>query len=343
MVSAGVVGGSGYTGIELLRLLSGHPEVRVDVVTSRENAGRPVAEVIGELRGVTDLRFSEPSGEALQRCDVVFFATPNGTAMEMAPSLVEAGVRVIDIGADFRLRDADEFERWYEMPHRCPELLEQAVYGLPEMYRGRIREASVVGNPGCYPTCALLGFLPLVERGLVATDSLIASVVSGLTGAGRGAKTANLFAEVNDNFVAYGTPQHRHHPEMRAALDELAGGGTSIVFLPHRAPMIRGMHASLYARRSAGEQDLQAIFEARYADEPFVDVLPSGSHPETRSVRGSNACRLAVYELEAEGTIVVLSVIDNLTKGAAGQAVQNMNIMLGVDETVGLSSAGLVP
>ena len=342
MIKVGIVGGTGYTGVELLRLLVTHPEVELRAITSRSEAGRPVSELFESLRGHIDLAFSEPDPDTLAGCDLVFFATPNGTAMRSVPALLEAGVRVIDLAADFRLRDPAVWERWYGMPHACPELLEEAVYGLPERHRERIRSARLVANPGCYPTASALGLLPLVEAGLVDAGSLVADCKSGVSGAGRGANAAMLMGEVGESFKAYAVPGHRHLPEIRQTLGEVAGGEVGLTFVPHLVPMIRGIHATLYARLT-GEVDLQALFEARYRDEPFVDVMPAGAHPETRSVRGANQCRIAVHRPGEGDTVVVLSVIDNLVKGAAGQAVQNMNLMFGLDETTGLRQVALSP
>ncbi len=343
MIKAGIVGGTGYTGVELLRLLAGHPEVTLTVITSRSEAGRPVAEMFPNLRGHLDISFSEPDTARLSTCDVVFFATPNGTAMTQVRSLLEAGVRVIDLAADFRLKDAAEWAQWYGMPHACPDLLDEAVYGLPEMNREMIRNARLVANPGCYPTAVQLGFLPLLERGLVDAGSLVADAKSGVSGAGRKAAVGSLLCETSESFKAYAVPGHRHLPEIRQGLGVAVGAPVGLTFVPHLTPMIRGIHATLYARLLGDPGDLQALFEARYADEPFVDVLPSGSHPETRSVRGVNTCRIAVHRPQDGDTVVVLSVIDNLVKGAAGQAVQNMNLMFGLDEDLGLNAVALMP
>jgi N-acetyl-gamma-glutamyl-phosphate reductase len=294
------------------------------------------------LRGRVTLKFTEPAAGALTACDVVFFATPNGVAMGEARALVAAGVRVIDIAADFRIRNVAVWEQWYGMKHVCPDLVSQAVYGLPEVNRAQIRDARIVANPGCYPTAVQLGFLPLVEAGIVDLDHLIADAKSGVSGAGRKAEVYTLLAEASDNFKAYGVPGHRHLPEITQGLLQLAGKPVKVVFTPHLTPMIRGIHATLYGRLTA-EADLQALYEKRYAREPFVDVMPAGSHPDTRSVRGANTCRIAVHRPQGGDMVVVLSVIDNLVKGAAGQAVQNMNIMFGFPETTGLEQVALLP
>lgn len=343
MIKVGVVGGTGYTGVELLRLLAGHPEAGLVVITSRSEAGRPVSELFPNLRGSLDLAFSEPDIAQLSACDLVFFATPNGTAMGMTPQLLEAGVRVIDLAADFRLRQADQWEQWYGMPHACPQLLEQAVYGLPEVNRDAVAQAQLVANPGCYPTAVQLGFLPLLETGLIDREQLIADAKSGVSGAGRKAATGSLLCEASENFKAYGVAGHRHLPEIRQGLEAAAGAPVGLTFVPHLTPMIRGIHTTLYAQLLNTGEDLQALFETRYRDEPFVDVLPAGSHPETRSVRGANHCRIAVHRPQQGNTVVVLSVIDNLVKGAAGQAVQNMNIMFGFQEQAGLADIALLP
>jgi N-acetyl-gamma-glutamyl-phosphate reductase len=341
-IRVGVVGGTGYTGVELLRLLVQHPCCELVTITSRSEAGMPVAEMFPNLRGRVALKFSEPSREALAACDVVFFATPNGVAMKEARALYDEGVRLIDIAADFRIRDIAVWEKWYGMKHACPELVAEAVYGLPEVNRTRIREARIVANPGCYPTAVQLGFLPLIEGGAVDLDHLIADAKSGVSGAGRKAEVHTLLAEASDNFRAYGVAGHRHVPEITQGLTGMAGKSVKLVFTPHLTPMIRGIHATLYAR-CTGEADLQALFEQRYAHEPFVDVMPGGSHPETRSVRGANICRIAVHRPGGGDMAVVLSVIDNLVKGASGQAVQNMNIMFGLPETMGLEQVALLP
>lgn len=343
MITVGIVGGTGYTGVELLRLLARHPHAELKVITSRGEAGTPVAELFPNLRGLLDLSYSEPDLDRLKACDVVFFATPHGVAMPMVPELLEAGVRVIDLGADFRVKDIPVWEQWYGIEHQCPEYVAEAVYGLPEMNREAIREARLVANPGCYPTAVSLGFLPLLEAGLIEASSLVANGASGASGAGRGAKVPMLLTEAGESFKGYSAGGHRHLPEIRQVLGEAAKSEVGLTFVPHLVPMVRGLHATLYGRLNGEPADLQALFEARYANEPFVDVLPSGSHPETRSVKGANFCRIAVHRPQDGDTVVVLSVIDNLVKGAAGQAIQNMNIMMGFEETLGLDVVALLP
>lgn len=343
MIKAGIVGGTGYTGVELLRLLTVHPAVELAVITSRGEKGLPVSQLFPNLRGRVELSFVEPDDAVLKACDVVFFATPNGTAMKSVPTLLDAGVKIIDLAADFRLRQAEDWEQWYGMPHACPELLAEAVYGLPEVNREAIRNARLVANPGCYPTAVQLGFMPLLQAGVIDLRSLIADVKSGVSGAGRKAEVGILLCEAGDNFKAYGVAGHRHWPEIRQGLTAMTDVPVELVFVPHLTPMIRGIHATLYATLTDPDADLQAIFEQRYSLEPFVDVLPPKSHPETRSVRGANQCRLAVHRPQHGKTIVVLSVIDNLVKGAAGQAVQNMNLMFNLPETTGLEQIALLP
>ncbi len=343
MISAGIVGGTGYTGVELLRILAGHPGVALRVITSRAQAGKAVSEVFPNLRGVVDLAFTDPDDPLLSQCDVVFFATPNGTAMAMAPALIAQGVRVIDLGADFRIRDLDVWSRWYALDHACPELAAEAIYGLPERYRESIRTARLVANPGCYPTAVQLGLLPLVEAGIVDTSQLIADAKSGASGAGRQAKQHTLLCEAGENFHAYGASGHRHLPEIEQGLNDAAGKPVGLTFVPHLVPMIRGIHATLYARLTQSDTDLQALYETRYADEPFVDVLPADSHPETRSVRGSNMVRIAVHRPVDSDMALVLVVEDNLVKGAAGQAVQNMNLMFDRPEVEGLAYTSVLP
>lgn len=342
MIKVGIVGGTGYTGVELLRLLSRHPGVELKAITSRKEAGLRVDAMFPSLRGRVDLAFSAPESAGLAQCDVVFFATPNGIAMNEAVALLDVGVRVIDLAADFRIRDIAEWEKWYGMTHAAPSLVAEAVYGLPEVNREAIRGARLVANPGCYPTAVQLGFLPLIEAGVIDTATLIADCKSGVSGAGRKAEVGALFAESTDSFKAYGVAGHRHLPEIRQGLSRVSGAPVGLTFVPHLTPMVRGIHATLYGRLDR-DIDLQALFEQRYHDEPFVDVLPAGSHPETRSVRGANLCRIAVHRPQGGDTVVVLSVIDNLVKGAAGQAVQNLNLMFGFDEAAGLDIVPLMP
>ncbi len=342
MIKVGIVGGTGYTGVELLRLLALHPEVSLAAITSRAEAGMPVAQMFPSLRGHVGLSFSHPDQAHLDQCDLVFFATPNGIAMQQTRALLEAGVRVIDLAADFRIKDIALWEKWYGMTHACPDLVAEAVYGLPEVNREEIRRARLVANPGCYPTAVQLGFLPLLEAGIVDTEHLIADAKSGVSGAGRKAELGSLFSEAADSLKAYGVPGHRHLPEIRQGLARAAHHEVGLTFVPHLTPMIRGIHATLYARLTK-DADLQALFEQRYAKEIFVDVLPAGSHPDTRSVRGSNTCRIAMHRPQGGDTVVILSVIDNLVKGAAGQAVQNMNIMFGLPENTALGLVPLLP
>jgi N-acetyl-gamma-glutamyl-phosphate reductase len=342
-IRIGIVGGTGYTGVELLRLLAAHPAAELAVITSRKDAGMPVSGMFPNLRGRVDLAFTEPDVKALTACDLVFFATPNGIAMQEAAELLNAGTRVIDLAADFRIKDIAEWEHWYGMTHASPQLVAQAVYGLPEVNREAIRKALLVANPGCYPTAVQLGFMPLLRAGVVATEALIADCKSGVSGAGRKAEIPALMAEAADNFKAYGVPGHRHLPEIRQGLAAMAGKPVGLTFVPHLTPLIRGIHATLYARLTDPSVDLQSLFEQTYAGESFVDVLPAGSHPETRSVRGANTCRIAVHRPQGGDTVVVLSAIDNLVKGAAGQAVQNMNLMFGLPETLGIDGIALLP
>lgn len=342
MIKVGIVGGTGYTGVELLRLLARHPEVELTAITSRKEAGMKVAEMFPNLRGRVGLAFSTPEEAGLEKCDVVFFATPNGVAMQQTRALLDAGVKVIDLAADFRIKDVKEWEAWYKMDHACADLVAEAVYGLPEVNREAIRKARLIANPGCYPTATQLGFLPLIENALVDTTHLVADCKSGVSGAGRKAETHILFAEAADNFKAYAVSGHRHLPEIRQGLSFAAGHTVGLTFVPHLTPLIRGIHATLYAKLSKAA-DLQALYEQRYANEPFVDVLPAGSHPETRSVRGANVCCIAIHKPQNSDVVVVLSVIDNLVKGAAGQAVQNMNLMFGFAETMAIDDIGLLP
>ncbi len=345
MIKVGIVGGTGYTGVELLRLLATHPEVKLTAITSRKEDGLPVADMFPSLRGRVDLAFSAPEKAKLTECDVVFFATPHGVAMAQAPELLAAGVKVIDLAADFRLQDIASFEKWYKIPHTCPELLKEAAYGLVELNRDTIRKARIVGNPGCYPTTMQLGLAPLLQAGVIDASHLIADCKSGVSGAGRKAEVATLFSEAGDNFKAYGVSGHRHSPETLERLRLLTKDKVGLLFTPHLVPMIRGMHSTLYARltKDIDNEALQALFEKAYGNEPFIDVMPFGSHPETRTTRASNMLRIALHRPDNGDTVVVLVVQDNLVKGASGQAVQCMNLMFGLDETAGLMHIPVLP
>jgi len=345
-IKVGIVGGTGYTGVELLRLLAIHPDVELTAITSRGEAGMPVADMFPSLRGYVDLAFTDPATSNLNACDVVFFATPHGVAMSQAQALLAANVKVIDLAADFRLQDTAIFEKWYKMPHSCPDILSHAVYGIPELNRAQIKSAQVIGNPGCYPTTVLLGLAPLLERGLIDFSApIIADSKSGVSGAGRKAEVATLFAESSDSMKAYGVAGHRHHPEIHAQLMQLAKTDLQFIFVPHLIPMIRGMLSTIYVKlvAQAASMDLQALYEQRYQHERFVDVMPVGSLPETRSVRGSNQIRIALHRQAEAGYLTLVVVQDNLVKGAAGQAVQNMNIMFGLPEVTGLQVVPLLP
>jgi N-acetyl-gamma-glutamyl-phosphate reductase len=345
MVKVGIVGGTGYTGVELLRLLVRHPQVELVAITSRAEAGTNVVDLFPSLRGRVDLAFSDPSEAPLARCDCVFFATPNGVAMSQARAILDSGARVIDLSADFRLKDLAVWKRWYKAEHASPDLVANAVYGLPEMYRDRIRGARLVANPGCYATAVQLALLPLVETDHVDHAHLIADAKSGVSGAGRKAEVPLLYSEASENFKAYAVEGHRHHPEIVESLQSLEGASgrrLGLTFIPHLLPMVRGILATVYARITR-ETDFQALFEKRFSGEPFVDVLPPGSLPETRWVRGSNHCRIAVHRPMGGDTLVVIAVEDNLVKGAAGQAVQNMNLMFGFPETQGIDQVAVMP
>ena len=342
MIKLGIVGGTGYTGVELMRLLARHPAARVQVITSRSEAGKPVTELFPNLRGMVDLEFVAPQVDSYRDCDLVFFATPNTTAMSQAEELLAAGIKVIDLAADFRIKHVPTWEKWYGATHACPALVEDAVYGLPELNREAIKKARLVANPGCYPTSVTLALLPLLANGMIDPKSIIADCKSGASGAGRKADVGTAFCEVTESVKAYGVGGHRHLPEIREVLQTL-DADAELVFTPHLMPIIRGIHATVYADAVGPADRVQAVFEDHYRDEPFVDVMPMGSHPETRSVRGANVCRIAVHYLPASNKYVVLSVEDNLVKGAAGQAIQNMNLMFGLEETAGLDAPGMMP
>ena len=355
MISAAIVGGTGYTGIELIRLLSAHPEVSIDLLTSRSEAGTRADEIFPSLRGISDIVFSDLGDETLatlQKCDVVFFATPHGVAMKQAEALTQAGVKVIDLAADFRLQSLSDFEHWYQQSHACPELLKTAVYGLPEVNRDKLATALVVGNPGCYPTTAILGLKPIIDMQNKQAERLVESRIvidakSGVSGAGRQASLALNYAETTDNFKAYSVEGHRHMPEIEQGVAQLLDSQFThrIRFLPHLVPMIRGMLSSIHLELTdAGAAiDWQQIFETCYESEAFIDVMPKGIYPDTRSVRASNRLRIAVHQDNERAELTVIVVQDNLVKGAAGQAVQNMNLMFGFAEDAGLNNIGLLP
>ena len=339
----GIVGATGYTGVELLRLLSVHPDVEITYVTSRSNVGTRVDAMFPNLRSYIDIEFSDPSTKALSECDLVFFATPNGIAMNHATELLKSNTKVIDLAADFRIKDVSVWSKWYGMTHACPDLVQEAVYGLPEINRDQIKTANLVANPGCYPTSVILGLMPLIESKLIDLDNIIADTKSGVSGAGRQANVPTLFSEMGESFKAYGVGGHRHQPEIAQILSQLSEQSVDLTFVPHLLPIIRGIHATIYSRTDADANTMQAIYEKRYANEAFVDVLPQGSHPETRNVKSSNNCQIAIHKSTETSRLVVLSVIDNLVKGAAGQAIQNMNIMFGFDEKTALNRPALLP
>jgi len=343
VIKVGIVGGTGYTGVELLRLLAGHPHAQLVTITSRSEKGVAVADLFPNLRGIVDLEFSEPLIDNLKCCDLVFFATPHGVAQDLVPAVLEAGIKVIDLSADFRLRDIPLWEQWYAQAHRAPQLVEQAVYGLPEFNRSAISAANIVACPGCYPTSVQLGLMPLLESGCIDVSDIVANSASGVSGAGRQASVANLLTEVSDSFKAYAASGHRHQPEIEQGLADIAGVPVGVTFVPHLLPINRGIHTTLYTNLLDTDLDVQALFEKRYQTEPFVDVLPPGSYPQTRSVRGSNYCQIALHRPSNGNKLVVLVLEDNLTKGASGQALQCMNIMYGLDESAGLAMPALIP
>ena len=347
-IKVGIVGGTGYTGVELLRMLTLHPNVTLSIITSRKDAGTRLDAMFPSLRGRCNLLFSDTATADLTQCDVVFYATPHGVAMADAPKLVAAGVKIIDLAADFRFKDLAVFEQWYKLSHSCPDLAAEAAYGLVELNRDAIKKARIVGNPGCYPTTMQLGFHPLLKAGVIDASSLIAACASGVSGAGKKADMDLIFSEASDNFKAYGVSGHRHHPETEARLQNMTGDKVRLLFTPHLVPMIRGMHSTLYSRLNArglalSNEQLQTLFADAYQGEAFVDVMPFGSMPDTRSTRGSNTLRIAVHRPQRGDTLVVLVVQDNLVKGAAGQAVQCMNLMFGAPETAGLLTLPLSP
>lgn len=344
-IKIGIVGGTGYTGIELLRILINHSGIELTAITSRANDGTAVADYFPSLRGRTELKFTVPTLEKLKECELVFFATPSGIAMKMVPELIENGIRVIDLAADFRIKDQATWENWYSMEHACPEYLAQSVYGLPEVRRDAVKNANLVANPGCYPTAVQLGLLPLIEADAIELNNIITDAKSGVSGAGRNPMIRTLLGEASESFQAYAASGHRHWAEITQEMEIAAQNDVNITFVPHLVPMTRGIFVTQYCDLKDGYlkdnvQEIQALYEKRYANEPFVDVMPLGSHPDTKTVRGSNICRIA---LQKQGNkLIILSVIDNLVKGASGQAVQNMNIMLGLPEEQGLDIVPLM-
>ncbi len=343
MIKVGIVGGTGYTGVELLRLLASHPSTELVAITSRSEKGKPVSALFPNLRGIVDMPFTEPTVANLKDCDVVFFATPHGVAQNLVPEILAAGIRVVDLSADFRIRDIDIWEKWYAQKHAAPQLVSQAVYGLPEFNRDEIADANLVACAGCYPTSVQLGLKPLLEAGAIDVSDIIANSASGVSGAGKQANVATLLSEAGDNFKAYGASGHRHQPEIEQGLADMAGEPVGLTFVPHLLPIIRGIHTTLYVDLKQQDTDVQSLFEAHYANEPFVDVLEPNSYPETRTVRGSNQCRIAIHRPGNGKKVVILVVEDNLTKGASGQALQCMNIMFGLDEDAGLTMPALMP
>lgn len=345
MVRVAIAGASGYTGFELIRILSSHPEVELKAITSRAQAGQRLDEFYPGFRGHCGLVFGNTVPEALvSDTDIVFTALPHQAAMDLVPDLLARGVRVVDLSADYRFRDVRVYEAWYQ-PHKTPELLAEAVYGLPEIYRDRIGPARLVGNPGCYPTSVILAAAPLLSQSLVDTATLIADSKSGVTGAGRGASLTVHFCEVDEGFKAYKVTDHRHMPEMEQELGILAKHPVHISFTPHLVPMTRGILTTLYATLKDGVtvERVDEAFRAFYHDAPFVRLCGRGELPGTLQVRGSNYCDLGWRVDRRAHRVIVISVIDNLTRGASGQAVCNMNLMSGLPEDMGLSQAPWLP
>jgi N-acetyl-gamma-glutamyl-phosphate reductase len=342
-IKVSVVGGSGYTGIELLRLLISHPNIIIHQITSRHDAGKLVSDVHPSLRGSLSHTYVDPAEAKLKEAELVFFATPNGIAMKHVKELLENGVKVIDLAADFRIQDVSIWEKWYEMKHEATDVLKKAIYGLPEVNRAAIKDAQLVANPGCYPTAIQLALVPLIKSNLINTETIIADAKSGISGAGKKTETPLLMSESSENFRAYGLTGHRHMPEIEENLKAITGSNKiKLTFIPHLIPMVRGIHATLYVD-CIKDFDPSVIFNQYYNDELFVDVLEPGSCPETKSVRGSNLCRLSFYKIPDSNRLVVLSVIDNLVKGASGQAIQNMNIMMDWPESTGLDLSAIYP
>ncbi len=345
MIPVAILGGSGYTGVELMRLIANHPQLKLTAVSSRQFEGQPVSRVFGALEGALDLPFSAAEAGALAKnARLLFLAVPHQTAMAAVPEVLAAGAKVVDLSADFRLRDLPTYEKWYA-PHTCPEFIKEAVYGLPEFYRGRIKDARLVANPGCYVTSVLTALVPLLKAGLVEPDGLIANSASGVSGAGRSAKLNLIHGEVHDNYKAYAVTGHRHTPEMEQELSLAAGQEVRLTFTPHLLPIDRGILSTIYARPAGGAspEAVRECWQAVYAGEPFIRLLGPGVLPATKEVRGTNRVQLAVVADPRSGLLKIFSALDNLTKGASGQAVQNANLMLGLDETAGLLDLACTP
>jgi N-acetyl-gamma-glutamyl-phosphate reductase len=341
-----IVGSSGYAGGELFRILLHHPRATVTAVTSEKSAGKPIADIFPHLAGLADLICEPLDPEAVaKKSDFIFLALPHVASQEAAFRFHQLGKKVVDLSADYRLADPALYETWYEHCHQHPDLLRNAVYGLPELHRGKIKNASLVANPGCYPTSAILGLAPLLKKGIVDLQSIVIDSKSGVSGAGRSPSLAHHYSEVNEGLMAYKIGTHRHTPEIEQELSILAGRQVTVSFTPHLIPMNRGILTTTYARfsRETNAAQLHALYEEFYKQEPFVRLLSAGQFPNVRNVRGSNFCDIGVHADSRTGRAVVVTAIDNLGKGASGQAIQNMNLMMGFDETEGLKFAGLFP
>ena len=345
MLKVGIYGASGYTGQELLRLLIRHPEVEVVALTSRKFKGTPVSDVFPVFEGLSDMKFIDAApDDVADLSDIVFLALPHGVAMEAVPLFLKAGSKVVDLSADFRLRDIKLYEQWYK-EHTVPDLIKKAVYGLPELYRDNIKAAKLVANPGCYPTGVILGLAPVLKEEWVDFTSIIVDSKSGVSGAGREPQTGSLFCEVSESLKAYKINQHRHMPEMEQELGLLAGADVKISFVPHLVPMNRGILNTIYAelRERVSTSDLIDLYKEFYSGEEFVRIYKAGTFPAVSSVRGSNYCDIGLTVDGGTGRVIIVSAVDNLIKGAAGQAIQNMNLMCGLSENSGLKLVSLFP
>lgn len=345
MYKVGIIG-DGYTAAELLRLMAGHEELQAVAITSTENIGSPIAAIYPHLRPFTDLTCTATDLDMLkQQCDAVFLALPHGLSVPMVKELSAAGIKCVDLGADFRLKDVAVYERYYETEHAAPEMLADAVYGIPELYREQIRGTNVLANPGCFPTSAILPLAPLLEAGVIESQGIVVDSKSGVSGAGKALKAASHFCEVNEGFKAYGVGTHRHGPEIAQELGFAAGEKVKMIFTPHLVPMNRGILSTCYAqlKEGAAAAQVREVLEHKYQDEYFVDILPPGIYPSTKWVYGSNLVQIGIYADDQSGQVIVVSALDNLCKGASGQAIQNLNLMLGLEETQGLRFAGVHP
>jgi N-acetyl-gamma-glutamyl-phosphate reductase len=345
MAKVSIAGATGYTGIELIRLLVKHPEVEIVTLTAESHAGKNITEVVPSLKGWVDQTLVKLSPELAEKCDVLFLALPHTTSMQHVPELMKSNCKIVDLSADYRLHDAKVYGDWYKTPHLNPEIIKQAVYGLPELHRDKIKQAQLVANPGCYPTSAVLALAPLIKENWVDTQTIIIDSKSGVSGAGRKLRQSTHFCEANESVTAYGLGEHRHTPEIEQELSQLLGSELTVSFSPHLMPMTRGMLSTAYVnlKKKVSRDELHSLFAKFYKNERFVRMIDAGQYANTAHVAGSNFCDIGVQVDTRNQRAIVTSAIDNLMKGASSQAIQNMNLMLGLDEATGLDAPPLFP